>query len=246
MIEAIKEFQQALANDPSEAQAYAGLADAYCDQSTLLKAPLEVMPKAKAAAVRAIELDDSLAEAHASLGYVKLNFDWDWPGAEREFQRALELNPNLPRAHTGYAQYLLTLHRTEEASEEFSRADAIDPFSGQSHVNKAYLLFNARRYQEAIQAAKQIGDDRVMALSYGELGRHEEAIAAADRAVRIVRNPVGLAQIASAYALAGNKDKAGAMLNGIAKHKRASVISAGSMWLAYMQPSARENRRSLG
>jgi len=81
--EAIKEFQQALANDPTEAQAYAGLADAYYDQSTLLKAPLEVMPKAKAAAVRAIELDDSLAEAHASLGYVKLNFDWDWPGAER-------------------------------------------------------------------------------------------------------------------------------------------------------------------
>jgi eukaryotic-like serine/threonine-protein kinase len=237
---AIHNFQQALVVDPKEAHAYAGLADAYYDQSTWLRAPLEVMPKAKAAAVRAIELDDSLAEAHAALGYVKLNFDWDWPGAEREFHRALELNPNLPRAHTGYAQYLLTLGRTQEAAEEFNRADSIDPFSGQSHVNKAYLLFDARRYPEAIQAATQLGDDRMLAMSYGELGRPEEAIAAADRAVRTTRNPVVLAQIASAYALAGNKNKARAMLAGLQAQVRQHYICGFNVACVYATLGERE------
>jgi serine/threonine protein kinase/TolB-like protein/Flp pilus assembly protein TadD len=230
---AIKKFQQAVASDPNEALAYSGLADAYYDQSTILRAPLDVMPKAKAAAVRAIEIDDSLAEAHASLGYVKLNFDWDWPGAEREFHRALELNPNLPRAHTGYAHYLLTLRRTEEAGEQLNRADLIDPFSGQSHINKAYLLLLARRYPEAIQAATQLGDDRVIAMSYGELGRPEEAIAAADRAMKTARNPVFLAQIASAYALAGSKNKAGAMLSGIEAQARERYICGFNVACVY-------------
>lgn len=231
--QAIGEFQQAIAQDPNEALAYSGLADAYYDQTSILRAPLEVMPKAKAAAVRAIELDDSLAEAHASLGYVQLNFDWDWPGAEREFKHALELNPNLPRAHTGYAHYLLTLRRTEEASREFIRADAIDPFSGQSHINKAYLLFQARRYQDAIQAAKELGDDRVAAMSYGELGRREEAIAAADRAVKTFKNPLFRAQIASAYAMAGKKDKARTMLADIVAQARQRYICGFNVACVY-------------
>jgi len=238
--EAIREFQQAIAIDPNEAHAYAGLADAYYDQSTILRAPMEVMPKAKAAAMRALELDDSLAEAHSSLGFVKLNFDWDWPGAEREFRRALELNPNLPRAHVGYGLYFLTLRRTQEASEEFSRADAIDPFSGKSHVNKAFLLFNAHRYQEAIQAATLLGDDRVLAMSFGELGRHGEAIAAADRAVKTARNPSTLAQIASAYALAGNKNRAGAMLSGIEAQAHERYICGFSVACVYVTLGERE------
>ena len=239
--EAIRKFQQAVASDPNEALAYAGLADAYYDQSTILRAPLEVMPRAKAAAVRAIEIDDSLAEAHASLGYVKLNFDWDWPGAEREFHRALELNPNLPRAHTGYAHYLLTLRRTEEAGEELNRADLIDPFSGQSHINKAYLLFNARRYQEAILAATQLGDDRAIAMSYAELGRSEEAIAAADRAARTSQNPVIVAQIASAYALAGNKNKARAMLGGLEAQVRQRYVCGFNVACVYATLGEREH-----
>ena len=179
---AIKYFQQALAIDPNDALAYAGLADAYYDESTYLRAPLEVMPKAKAAAARAIELDDSLAEAHASLGYVKLTFDWDWPAAEREFHRSLELNPSLPRAHAGYAHYLLVLRRTDEAIQELDRVQKIDPLFPQSHMGLPWLLFTGQRYQAAIQAAQAKGDDRVLALSFAELGRPQEAIAAADRA----------------------------------------------------------------
>jgi len=87
------------------------------------------MPKAKAAAIRAIELDDTLAEAHVSLGYVALTFDWDWVRAEHEFRRALELNPSLPRAHAGYAEYLLfKLGRADEAIQELQRAYAVDRF----------------------------------------------------------------------------------------------------------------------
>ena len=212
---AIAYFHQAVALDPSEALAYASLADAYYDQSSLLRAPLEVMPKAKAAAARAIELDDTLAEAHASLGYVKLMFDWDWPGAAAEFHRSLELNPNLPQAHTGYANYFLTLRRTDEAVEELRQAQAIDPLVPVSHLSLQYLLFNARRFEEAIEVAKQAGSDTVLALSYAELGRPRDAIAAADRAARTARNPVTLAQIASVYAMSGKRDKTRAMLKGI-------------------------------
>ncbi len=164
MENAIKYFQQAQALDPNDALAYAGLADAYYDQSTYFRAPLEVMPKAKAAAARAIELDDTLAEAHASLGYVKLTFDWDWPGAEREFRRSLELNPSLPQAHAGYGHYLLALGRTDEAIQELDRVREIDPLFPQSHLGLPWLLFNARRYQAAVEAAQTNGDDRVLAV----------------------------------------------------------------------------------
>ena len=221
---AIKYFQQALALDPNDALAFAGLADAYYDQSTYLRAPLEVMPKAKAAAARAIELNDALAEAHAAFGYVKLTFDWDWPGAEREFRRAIDLNPNLPRAHAGYAHYLLTLRRTDEAIQELGRVEKIDPLFPQSHMGLPWLLFSAGRYQAAIEAARTHGDDRVLALSFAELGRSEEGIAAADRAVQSTRNPVVRAQIASAYAMAGKKDRARAMLREIEEQARERYI----------------------
>ena len=220
----IVHFQQALALDPNDALAYAGLAGAYYDQSTFLRAPLEVMPKAKAAAARAIELDDTLAEAHASFGYVKLTFDWDWPAAEREFRRALELNPNLAQAHAGYAHYLLTVRRINEALQELNRLDKIDPLFPQSHMGTPWLLMSARRYDEAIEAARKSGDDRVLAISLAELGRSEEAIAAADRAVKSTRNPVILAQIASAYAIAGAKDRARAMLGTIEAQARERYV----------------------
>lgn len=213
--QAIQYFQQAIAIDSNEALAYAGLADAYYDQSTILRAPLEVMPKAKSAAARAIELDDSLAEAHSSLGRVKLTFDWDWLGAESEFRRALELNPSLARAHAGYAHYLLTLHRTDEAIQELNRGLKIDPLLTESHVNLPFLLFNGRRYNEAIEAAGDDKDDRVVALASAQIGRREQAVAAADRALQSALSPVLQAQMASVYALAGKKDLARTMLSGI-------------------------------
>jgi TolB-like protein/DNA-binding winged helix-turn-helix (wHTH) protein/Flp pilus assembly protein TadD len=210
---AIKFFQQALSTDPNDALAYAGLAAAYYDQSTFFHAPLDVMPKAKAAAMRAIELDDSLAEAHASLGYVRLTFDWDWPGAEGEFRKALELNPNLPSGHAGYSHYLLTLGRSQEAIQELKEQRKVDPLFPQSHVGLPYLLWNLRLYEEAIEAGRKEGDDRVVALALIEEGKNKEAVAVADRAMKIPRNPVTQAQLAYVYARAGMKDRSRTILN---------------------------------
>ncbi|HWY67355.1 MAG TPA: winged helix-turn-helix domain-containing protein [Terriglobales bacterium] len=231
---AIKFFQQALSIDPNDALAYAGLADAYYDQSTFFRAPLEVMPKAKAAAMRAIDLDDSLAEAHAALGYVKLTFDWDWPGAEKEFRRALELNENLASAHAGYAHYLLTLGRSEDSLRELEALKSVDPLFPQSHVGLPYTLWNLRRYEEAIQAAGKEGDERVIALSDIEEGRTDEAIAAADRGLKVARNPVILAQLAYVYAQAGRKDKAKTMLRGLEAQAKQRYICGFNMACLYM------------
>jgi TolB-like protein/Tfp pilus assembly protein PilF len=231
--QAIQYFQHAIALDPNEALAYAGLADAYRDQTTIFRAPLEVMPKSKKAAARAIELDDTLAAAHASLGYVKLEFDWDWPGAEREFRRALELNPNEARALSGYAQYCLTLGRIDEAIENQRRALAVDPLVSALQVDRSYMLFNGRRYERAIEAAKELGDDRIPALAYAELGRKQEAIAAADRAIKSARSPIHLAQIASVYAKAGKPGKARAMLSGLEAQVRQRYICGFNVACVY-------------
>lgn len=212
---AITFFQQALSIDPNDALAYAGLAAAFYDQSTFFRAPLEVMPKANAAAAKAIELDDSLAEAHASLGYVKLTFDWDWARAAQEFRRALELNPNLASGHAGYAHYLLTLGRSEDAIQELGQLRNVDPLFPQSHVGLPYTLWNLRLYEEAVEAAKKENDERVIALSRIEQGKNEEAVAAADRGMKVARNPVILAQLAYVYARAGMKEKARTILKGL-------------------------------
>jgi TolB-like protein/DNA-binding winged helix-turn-helix (wHTH) protein/Flp pilus assembly protein TadD len=215
---AIGYFQEALTHDPKDALAYAGLADAYSNLSTAYRAPLDVMPKAKAAATRAIELDDTLAEAHASLGYVALTFDWDWTRAEHEFRRALELNPSLPSAHASYAQYLLFVaRRPDQSMQEMQQAYALDPLLPQAHGDLAWFLFLAKRYKESIEAAHRIGQDNrvTVALSYAELGQSEQALAAADRAAKSTQSPVTLSHVAAAYALAGRKDKARAMIPGI-------------------------------
>ena len=232
---AIDYFQQALNRDPNDALAYSGLADAYSDLSTQYRAPLEVMPKAKAAAIRAIELDDTLAEAHVSLGYVALTFDWDWVRAEYEFRRALELNPSLPRAHAGYAEYLLfKLGRADEAIQELQRAYAVDPLLPIAHGDLAWLSFLARRYKESIDTAERFGhDDHIQALSYAELGRRDQALAAADRAVSSTRNPVTLSKIAAAYALAGRADKARAMLPGIEGSARERYVCGFNVACVY-------------
>ena len=214
---AIAYFQEAVSHDPNDAQAYSGLADAYASLSPFYRAPLQVMPKAKAAAAKAVELDDTLAETHASLGYVSMTFDWDWPRAEREFHRALELNPSSARAHSGYAQYLLFVGgRSEQAIQELYEAYALDPLLPQAHGDLAWFLFLTRRYNEAIEAALKVGrDDHILALSYAALGESEQALAAADRAIKTAQSPPVLSQIAAAYAHAGRKDKARAMIPGI-------------------------------
>ena len=183
----IEYFQQAIARDPSYAQAYAGLADAY----TLTffygnRPPHECFPKAKAAAQRALELDDSLAEAHTALAYPTFIYDWKFAEAENEFRRAIKLNPNYATTHQWYGECLSALGRHEEALAEVKRAQELDPLSLIANTIVGLTLMRARRYDEALeQYQKAIAMDKSFAPAYDLLvsayeqkGMYGEAIAA--------------------------------------------------------------------
>jgi tetratricopeptide (TPR) repeat protein len=144
-------FQKAVAKDPSYALAYAGIADSYLVLGHHGRlAPKEALPKAKVAAMKALELDPSLAEAHTSLATVKHSYDWDWSGAESEFKQALALNPNYATAHHWYSHYLVAMGRLDEAVNELERARELDPFSIPINYFLGETLYYARRYDEAI------------------------------------------------------------------------------------------------
>jgi tetratricopeptide (TPR) repeat protein len=233
---AISYFQEAVAHDPNDALAYAGLASAYSGLGGHYQAPTDVMPKARAAAVKAVQLDDTVAEAHASLGFINLVFDWNWPGAEREFRRALELNPNSAAVHTQYAEYLLLVpHSVDEGVREVRRAYDLDPLVPQGQGDLVWFLFESRRYSEAIEeAAKELRDDSpFLSLSYAELGQRDRALAVADRAAKNATAPIRMAQIASAYALAGNTTRAHEILSTIIKRAGQRYVCGVNMGAVY-------------
>jgi serine/threonine protein kinase/predicted Zn-dependent protease len=147
----IEYFQQSIEREPSNAEAYAALADSYSSLSGgwLYSSTTELLPKAKAAAMKALELDDTLAEAHAALAYA-LFFDWDWINAEREFKRAIELNPNSALSHERYAEFLQTRGRFAESIGQGQRAQELDPLSPVIFAQRGYVYLLARRYDEAI------------------------------------------------------------------------------------------------
>jgi len=145
-------FQLAIAKDPNYALAYAGVADSYIVLGHHGRLPpKEALPKARQAALKALELDPSLAEAHASLAIVKLSSDWDWPGAEREFKQAIALNPNYATAHHWYSHHLLAMGRFDEAVSELERARDLDPYSIPINDFLGITLYSARRYDDALR-----------------------------------------------------------------------------------------------
>jgi TolB-like protein/DNA-binding winged helix-turn-helix (wHTH) protein/Flp pilus assembly protein TadD len=182
---AIRYFQQATEKDPNYAQAYAGLADSY----VLIAGygdvpPKEFMPKARAAALRAVELDDTLAEAHVSLAVIAQDFDWDWPTVEKEYRRAIELNPNYPTAHQWYAESLALQTRFDEAFVEIERARQLDPLSLIIGSDYAVILYFSRQYDRAIEQFRSVLDREplfprahMVAYAYVEKGMFAEALA---------------------------------------------------------------------
>jgi DNA-binding winged helix-turn-helix (wHTH) protein/TolB-like protein len=154
---AVGYFNEAIRIDPNYALAYAGLADAYSLLADYNGAPPdEAYPRAKEAAMKALELDVNLAEAHTSLAYVKMSYDRDWPAAEDGYRRAIALNPNYASAHQWYAEYLTAMGRFDEALAETGRAKEIDPLSPIVNAGEVWTLYFARRFDEAIARGREI------------------------------------------------------------------------------------------
>lgn len=158
---AIDYFYQAIARDPQYARAYSGLADAYALLGSRPNAKMprsEAMPRAKAAALTALKLDDSIAEALASLAFVEMHYEWNFPASEQQFKRALELNPNYATAHEWFAYWLMAQGRTDESIGEINRAQRADPLSVIIKTDSADLLELAGRFDEAIQTVREAMD----------------------------------------------------------------------------------------
>ena len=187
---AIDYFQQTIDKDPGYALAYAGLADTYCQLGGEYEfsAATQVLPKAKAAAQKALELDDTLAEAHAALAYAEF-FDWDWLNVEREFKRAIELNPNNAFSHRRYGETLQARARFSEALAEGTRAQELDPLSPDIVANLGFTHLLMQHYDESIAQFRKVLDLKsnvpvahaFTAVAYAMKGMHRQALAEYDQ-----------------------------------------------------------------
>ena len=211
-------FEQALAVDPNYVPAYVGLADAYRAKVLIADAaPAEALARAKTAVRQAISLDDSYAEAHAMMGWLLFWHDWDWPAAEREAKRALELDPNSSDAHQFYAHLLSNTGRHNEALREIARAIEIEPLSLRANSFYGMFLYQAGRYDQAIAQFRKTLDldpNYRLALmftsrSLAEQGKYEEAISAARKVKEVAEDATDVTTF-EAYALAKSGDTPGA------------------------------------
>ena len=213
----IEYFEQAIEKDPDNALAYSALADSYNVISSYnLLAPNEAFPKAKEAATKAVQLDDSLAEAHTSLAVVKAAYEWEWSGAEREYKRAIELNPGYATAHYWYAFSVLTrLGRFEEAIAEMNRALEFDPFSLIINTNLGWIFYYAHRYDDALEQCRKVLDldsnfasaHLRMVQAYEQKGMFDDAIAETEKLIPLRREdqPEDIRALRKAYRTSGAK-----------------------------------------
>ena len=217
VLKSIECFKQAIDIDSIYALAYTGLADAYFRLSNLYLAPREVMPKAKAAALRAVEIDPDLAEAHSSLGLVKVYYDLDWTGAEREFNRALELNPDLVLAHQRYGSYLAFIGRIAESTQHYEHALELDPFSLQLNMNLATNHYLLGQYEMAVRHLEDTLDLEpdymptrlVLGCSYIQQAEYEKAIQEFQHIYKLDEEAyLAMGFMGYAYALSGQRAQA--------------------------------------
>ncbi len=229
----IEQFKAAIRIDSSYAPAWAGLADAYYQGSSVYVPPSEAMPAARAAAEKAIELDHGLAEAHAALAVVRSQYDWEWEAADREIRRAIELNPNSATAHEYFATLLMDTGNLEGALVEWKRAHDLDPLGDYVSGMWAYTYYMAERYDEAIVRYRALAASDPqnammhwsLALCYGMTGAHDDAIAEGRKAVALGDAPFALACLARACALAGRRAEARQILDQLARLPRGSYVS---------------------
>jgi adenylate cyclase len=236
MTKAIDYFQQALAKNPNDALTYAALSESYMSLVVPFTqvAPREAMPKAKETALRALALDNTLGEAHAALAYVTFFYDWDWPGAEREFKRAIELNPNDLDAHHWYSHFLMPQGRVEESLTESKRALELSPFDVLMNLHLAWHYYYARQYDQAFdQIQKTIEMDKTFVgpwpgLILEQQRKYAEAIASFEEQLRLSpsRNSILIAALAHAYAVSGNREAAQKIISELQELAKTKYISS--------------------
>ncbi len=243
---ALAYFSQAIDEDPKYAQAYSGLADTYSllgDWQYAVMTPKEALPKAKAAAIKALELDSTLGEAHNSLAFCLDGFDWDFDSAGKEFRRAIELNPGYATAHHWHAWHLSLLGRYDEAIAEMREAENLDPLSLIINADLAELLVLAHSYDESIrQSRKTIEMDPNFALAHNQLAQaylqkhmNHEAVAELEKAAQLSGgSPTVIANLARAYVASGKRSEAVKLLNDLKKRSSPGYSRASEIAVIYV------------
>ena len=237
-------FEEAIKRDPTFAPAYVGLAECYALFSTYGVMPAsEAFPKAEQAALKALEFDERIAEAHASLGVIRYEYNWDWPGADKEFRRAIELNPNYATAHQWYGGYLVSVARFDEGIREIKRAQELDPLSPIINASIGWFSYFARRYDEAIEEGKRavaLEGNSVMAhfflgQAYLQKKMYPEAIAELEKSNTLSPGePQILSVLTQAYSLAGKGREAERVLEEILGLSRRGYVPAYNVAEAYL------------
>ena len=244
---ALEYFNQAIAVDSAYALPYAELSNSYRSLvSNSILDPKEYLPKAEAAARKALDLDQSLADAHYALANLKA-YRWEWEDAERDYRRAIELNPNLAEAHRYYARFLSFMGRHGEALDQISRAKVLDPLSPAVYVTLGHILCNARHYDQAIEVLNKTlemdqsysGAYWFLGYCYSAKGMYAEAIKAYEQAIKLGQDaPATQIRLGSAYAQAGNRVRAQAILKQLQTSKR--YVSPFELAILYAALGERE------
>jgi len=239
----VEYFRQAIDVDPTYALAYAGLADAYAFLGLhRVSPPQDILPRAKAAAVKALQIDDTLTEAHGALANIKTIYDWDWAGAENDFKRALDLNQKDASTHSYYANYLSAMGRHEEALAETYRAQELDPLSPIINVMIGYMAFLNRDYALAIEQCNKTREIESrffwiymgLGWAYEEMGMFERAIPEFEKAVELTGGTMGtLAGLGHAYGLAGRQEEALEIIRKLQDKSQQSYVVAYDVALVF-------------
>jgi adenylate cyclase len=229
----IEQYNQAIALDPNSTDAYGGLAAGWNALSDLHVAPREAMPKAKAAAVKQLQLDQTSASAQVTLGLIKTQYEWDWVGAEQDFKRAIALGPEFNVAHQIYGWHLIALGRFDEAQAEMKRALELDPLSDFGLWGLGDSFYFARQYEPAVeQYRRAIGVEPklywshlMLGWAYVQQGKFNEAIGELNQARRLNDSPQVTAALGHAFAASGQRAEAQKVIAELQKTARRRYVS---------------------
>jgi eukaryotic-like serine/threonine-protein kinase len=239
--EAERQFRHAIDLAPDYAPAWSGLADSFYGLSNTYAPPNNVIPRAREAAARALALDSTVAEAHTSIGIIKMVFDWDWAGAEQEFDRAIALKPGDANAHLNRGRLLVATGRSDDGLADIRMARDLDPLNPFVSAQLAWFLYYARRHEQALaqlrqamSADPQYGMFHFMhGLMLEQTGDHAGAVTALEKAMEVDANPESVAQLSHAYATAGRRADAERMLARLMQMKAQRFVPAGDVAYAY-------------